>query len=60
MVTRYALSAENYLTAPFLALFFIGYAYMGSMSLLQTPLRRLWTALPSLAAARVGRAEPVT
>jgi len=42
----YALTAENYLTAPFLLLFFMGYSYMGVMSLLQTPLRRLWNALP--------------
>ncbi len=59
-VTNYAISVENYLTAPFLALFFIGYAYMGSMSLLQTPLRRLWAALPSLAGERLRRAEPAT
>jgi cellulose synthase/poly-beta-1,6-N-acetylglucosamine synthase-like glycosyltransferase len=59
-VTNYAISAENYLTAPFLALFFIGYGYMGSMSLLQTPLRRLWAALPAAAAARLRRStEPV-
>jgi cellulose synthase/poly-beta-1,6-N-acetylglucosamine synthase-like glycosyltransferase len=60
MVTNYAISRENYLTAPFLALFFVGYGYMGSMSLLQTPLRRLWAALPSLMGERIRRAEPAT
>jgi cellulose synthase/poly-beta-1,6-N-acetylglucosamine synthase-like glycosyltransferase len=46
----YSCTIENYLTTPFLALFFMGYSYMGTMSLLQTPLRRMWNALP---AARV-------
>jgi hypothetical protein len=46
--TAYSVYAENYLTTPFLMLFFMGYSYMGTMSLLQTPLRRLWSALPSL------------
>ena len=46
--TIYSVYAENYLTTPFLMLFFMGYSYMGTMSLLQTPLRRLWSALPSL------------
>jgi len=46
--TAYSVYAENYLTTPFLMLFFIGYSYMGTMSLLQTPLRRLWNALPAL------------
>jgi len=45
--TAYSLTIENYLTAPFLMLFFMGYSYMGTMSLLQAPLRRLWNALPS-------------
>jgi hypothetical protein len=40
--TTYALRLENYLAAPFLLLFLIGYSYMGTMSLLQTPVRRLW------------------
>ncbi len=44
----YSVEAENYLTTPFLLLFFLGYSYMGTMSLLQTPLRRLWNALPAL------------
>jgi len=46
--TAYSITIENYLTTPFLVLFFVGYSYMGTMSLLQTPLRRLWSALPSL------------
>ena len=45
--TNYSLSVQNYLTVPFLLLFLVGYAYMGSMSLLQTPLRRLWFSLPA-------------
>ncbi len=52
LVTAYAFSAEDYLTAPFLMLFSIGYAYTGSMSLLQTPVRRLWNALPAWVWAR--------
>jgi cellulose synthase/poly-beta-1,6-N-acetylglucosamine synthase-like glycosyltransferase len=44
--TIYAISTQNYLTAPFLMLFLVGYSYMSGMSLLQTPLRRLWSALP--------------
>ena len=48
----YSVYAENYLTTPFLMLFFIGYTYMGTMSLLQAPLRRLWNAVPSLVRAR--------
>ena len=46
--TAYSLTAENYLTTPFLLLFFMGYSYMGTMSLFQTPLRRLAGALPGL------------
>ncbi len=45
-------------TTPFLLLFFVGYTYMGTMSLLQTPLRRLWDALPALLRPRT--VEPVT
>jgi cellulose synthase/poly-beta-1,6-N-acetylglucosamine synthase-like glycosyltransferase len=52
----YSVTAENYLTTPFLLLFFLGYCYMGSMSLLQAPLRRAWNALPSLVRPRP--AEP--
>jgi hypothetical protein len=44
----YSLTMENYLTTPFLLLFLMGYAYMGTMSLFQTPLRRLANALPAL------------
>ncbi|MDE3181185.1 MAG: glycosyltransferase family 2 protein [Acidobacteriota bacterium] len=46
--SAYAMSTQNYLTVPFLLLFFGGYAYMGAMSLLQTPLRRLWNNLPAV------------
>jgi cellulose synthase/poly-beta-1,6-N-acetylglucosamine synthase-like glycosyltransferase len=44
--TAYSFTVQNYLTTPFLLLFFVGYSYMGSMSLLQAPLRRLWNARP--------------
>ena len=44
----YSFTIENYLTTPFLMLFFMGYTYTGTMSLFQTPLRRLWHALPAL------------
>src|SRR5438093_1082552 len=37
----YSFTIENYLTTPFLMLFFMCYSYTGAMSLLQTPLRRL-------------------
>ena len=40
----YSVIIENYLTSPFLMLFFVGYSYMGIMSLFQTRLRRLWFA----------------
>ncbi len=56
--TAYSFAVENYLTSPFLMLFFMGNAYMGTMSLFQTPLRRLWNALPSLVHART--IEPAT
>ena len=49
---------ENYLTLPFLLLFFMGYAYMGAMSLFQIPLRRLSNALPALVRSR--SVEPAT
>jgi len=49
----YSFSIQNYLTTPFLMLFFMGYSYMGTMSLLQTPLRRLWHAVPALVRSRV-------
>jgi len=47
MTTAYSFLIENYLTSPFLLLFFMGYSYMGTMSLLQTPVRRLWSSLPA-------------
>ena len=56
--TAYSVYAENYITTPFLMLFLVGYSYMGTMSLLQTPLRRLWSALPSLLRPRA--VEPAT
>ncbi|MBZ5514760.1 MAG: glycosyltransferase family 2 protein [Acidobacteriia bacterium] len=56
--SAYSVEAENYLTTPFLLLFFLGYSYMGMMSLLQTPLRRLWSTLPTLLRPRA--VEPAT
>jgi cellulose synthase/poly-beta-1,6-N-acetylglucosamine synthase-like glycosyltransferase len=56
--TAYSVYAENYLTTPFLMLFLAGYSYTGIMSLLQAPLRRLWSALPSL--LRPHAVEPAT
>jgi cellulose synthase/poly-beta-1,6-N-acetylglucosamine synthase-like glycosyltransferase len=53
--TAYSFRVENYLTVPFLLLFFIGYSYMGMMSLFQTPLRRLWNSLPAF-----GRSRPAS
>jgi len=50
--TAYSFSVQNYLTTPFLMLFLVGYAYMGTMSLLQTPLRRLWFSLPAFIRVR--------
>jgi cellulose synthase/poly-beta-1,6-N-acetylglucosamine synthase-like glycosyltransferase len=54
----YSFTLENYLTTPFLMLFFLGYTYTGAMSLLQTPLRRLWSATPALVRRRA--ASPAT
>jgi hypothetical protein len=48
----YSFESENYLTSPFLMIFFVGYAYTGTMSLFQTPLRRLWHALPAVLRGR--------
>jgi cellulose synthase/poly-beta-1,6-N-acetylglucosamine synthase-like glycosyltransferase len=48
----YSFESENYLTAPFLMLFFVGYSYTGAMSLFQTPMRRLWHALPAIVRSR--------
>jgi hypothetical protein len=56
--TTYSLAIENYLTSPFLLLFFVGYSYMGTMSLFQTRLRRLWNALPAFLHPRA--VEPAT
>ncbi len=53
--TAYSYRAENYLTMPFLLLFLVGYTYMGTMSLFQTPLRRLWNTLPAF-----GRSRPAS
>lgn len=53
--TAYSYRVENYLTLPFLLLFLIGYTYMGTMSLFQTPLRRLWNTLPAF-----GRSRPAS
>ncbi len=48
----YSLTMENYLTMPFLMLFLMGYSYMGTMSLFQTPLRRLANAMPAFGRSR--------
>ena len=56
--TVYSFTMENYLTTPFLLLFFMGYSYIGTMSLFQTPLRRLADALPVLVRPRA--IEPAT
>jgi hypothetical protein len=53
--TAYSFRVGNYLTVPFLLLFFMGYSYMGMMSLFQTPLRRLWNSLPAF-----GRSRPAS
>ena len=50
--TAYSFVVEDYLTTPFLLLFFGGYLYMGSLSLLQIPLRRLLNAVPGGIRAR--------
>ena len=44
----YSFSSASYFASPFLMLFLMGYAYMGTMSLFQTPIRRLWNALPGM------------
>jgi hypothetical protein len=56
--TAYAFSVQNYLTTPFLMLFLVGYAYMGTMSLLQTPLRRIWFNLQELVRDRTREISP--
>jgi cellulose synthase/poly-beta-1,6-N-acetylglucosamine synthase-like glycosyltransferase len=54
----YSFSVQNYLTVPFLMLFLVGYSYMGTMSLLQTPLRRLWFSLPAFIRVRARDISP--
>jgi cellulose synthase/poly-beta-1,6-N-acetylglucosamine synthase-like glycosyltransferase len=56
--TAYSFSVQNYLTTPFLMLFLVGYSYMGTMSLLQTPLRRLWFSLPAFIRVRARDVSP--
>jgi cellulose synthase/poly-beta-1,6-N-acetylglucosamine synthase-like glycosyltransferase len=56
--TAYSFSVQNYLTTPFLMLFLVGYAYMGTMSLLQTPLRRLWFSLQEIIRVRTREISP--
>lgn len=56
--TAYSFSVQNYLTTPFLMLFLVGYSYMGTMSLLQTPLRRLWFSLPAFIRVRASDISP--
>ncbi|HEX5412832.1 MAG TPA: cellulose synthase family protein [Terriglobia bacterium] len=56
--TAYSFSVQSYLTTPFLMLFLVGYAYMGTMSLLQTPLRRLWFSLPAFIRVRTSDISP--
>ncbi|HEV2418970.1 MAG TPA: cellulose synthase family protein [Terriglobia bacterium] len=58
--TAYSMTIQNYLTVPFLMLFFTGYSYMGTMSLFQAPLRHLWTVLPSALRQREVPAEVET
>ncbi len=48
----YSFTIANYITTPFLLLFAGGYSYTGTMSLLQTPMRRLLNALPGMMRAR--------
>jgi cellulose synthase/poly-beta-1,6-N-acetylglucosamine synthase-like glycosyltransferase len=55
----YSFTIENYLTTPFLMLFFMGYSYTGTMSLFQTPVRRAWNALPALLHLRPRTASTV-
>jgi len=55
--TAYSYRVQNYLTVPFLLLFLVGYSYMGTMSLFQTPLRRLWNTLPAFVRSRPASQE---
>lgn len=52
LTAAYSISIENYITTPFILLFFTGYGYIGAMSFLQIPVRRLWNALPAAIRAR--------
>ena len=54
----YSFSVQNYLTTPFLMLFLVGYSYMGTMSLLQTPFRRLWFNIQEFIRVRTGEISP--
>jgi cellulose synthase/poly-beta-1,6-N-acetylglucosamine synthase-like glycosyltransferase len=56
--TAYTFSVQNYLTTPFLMLFLVGYSYTATMSLLQTPLRRLWFSLPAFIRVRARDISP--
>jgi cellulose synthase/poly-beta-1,6-N-acetylglucosamine synthase-like glycosyltransferase len=56
--TIYSFSMENYLTTPFLLLFFMGYSYMGVMSLFQTTFHRLAAVRPAFFRARA--VQPAT
>jgi cellulose synthase/poly-beta-1,6-N-acetylglucosamine synthase-like glycosyltransferase len=60
LTLAYSFESENYLTSPFLLIFFVGYAYTGTMSLFQTPLRRLWHAVPALLRLRARTAPAAT
>ncbi len=48
----YSVTIQNYITTPFVLLFFTGYGYTGVMSLLQIPMRRLWNSLPAAIRSR--------
>ncbi len=58
--TAYSMSIQNYLTVPFLLLFFAGYVYMGTLSLLQAPLRRAWNTVLATVRSRAVPAETET
>jgi len=58
--TAYSMSIQNYLTVPFLLLFFAGYVYMGTLSLLQAPLRHAWNTVLATVRSRAVPAETET
>ena len=60
LTVAYSFTIENYLTTPFLMLFFMGYSYTGTMSLFQTPLRRAWNTLPAFLRSRQRAASTAT